>query len=123
MIHDIKLIDDEKHKKFTGVSNKVILEGIRKLATEENVPIFIRYPLIPGYNDSAKDIEDAASFVAILKSKNIIGIEALPYHALGSSKYPKLGLNYELPRQIDVEESLERFKRIAAVYNIPLVRL
>ena len=52
MYYDIKHIDPAKHKEFTGVSNKLILENLMKVFSIFRLPIVIRVPIIPGYTDS-----------------------------------------------------------------------
>jgi len=93
VLYDIKHIDDEKHKLYTGVSNKLILENLKKMG-EYGVPIEIRMPIIPGINDAKEYITRAVEFLKGVK--NITRIELLPYHKLGGSKYERLGREYKL---------------------------
>jgi len=93
VLYDIKHIDDTKHKQFTEVSNKLILDNIRRINSKE-IPVIVRIPIIPGFTDSEDNIEAIVRFVANLKS--IIQIDLLPYHGLEESKYKKLGLVYQL---------------------------
>ena len=55
-------MDDEKHKEYTGISNKKILENVKKMATL-NKSMVIRIPVIPGFNDSTENIKQTAEFV------------------------------------------------------------
>lgn len=96
---DIKHMDNKKHKKYTCCSNELILENIKKMS-KLNKSIVIRIPIIPGFNDSIKNIKDTANFVkeTIINPK----IELLPYHMFGIDKYKDLGLEefiykYEVP--------------------------
>lgn len=84
---DIKCIDEEKHKKFTGVSNKVILENAEKLK-QSRTEILFRTPVIPGYNDD--EIEKIAGFCKPCR------YEILAYHKTGCGKYKSLGRDYGL---------------------------
>lgn len=88
---DIKHMDDEEHKKLTGVSNKLILSNI-KGAAEMLDPswqsLIIRIPVIPGMNDSEENIIATAKFVKLLKT--VDHIELLPYHNLGEMKYDRV---------------------------------
>lgn len=93
MFIDVKHMDSDVHKKITGVGNEVILDNIRAISTH-GIPIIIRTPVIPGYNDSIDNIEAIALFIKDLQ--NVQGYELLPYHELGSSKYTSLGVPYEL---------------------------
>lgn len=86
---DIKSMDDNIHKKYTGVSNKLIFENICKMA-RMNIPMTVRIPVISGVNDSIENIRNTAIFV---KENTINGsIELLPYHKFGIEKYKALGL-------------------------------
>ncbi|MCI8608952.1 MAG: glycyl-radical enzyme activating protein [Firmicutes bacterium] len=93
MFIDVKHMDAEVHKRLTGVSNEVILSNIRAISTH-GIPVTIRTPVIPGYNDSEKNIGAIASFISTLP--NVQEYELLPYHNLGASKYASLGLPYAL---------------------------
>ncbi len=85
VLYDIKHINSEKHKEQTGVGNERILENLSKLATEfSHIPILVRTPIIPGFNDTEKEVQDIASFI---KPFAHIRYEMLPYHRLGTQKY------------------------------------
>jgi len=85
---DIKLTDDTLHKKYTGVSNSLILENLR-LADSLGAGIILRCPVIPGVNDNYEHY--AATAKIALSLKNARGIELEPYHSLGVSKALRLG--------------------------------
>lgn len=86
VICDIKCIDEELHRKGTGVSNKRIL-GNAKYLMESGGEFLFRMPLIPGFN------EGEAEAVAEFASGN--RLELMPYHAIGSGKYGALGRKYD----------------------------
>ncbi|MCQ2478060.1 MAG: glycyl-radical enzyme activating protein [Clostridia bacterium] len=90
---DIKHINPEKHKMFTGKDNALILENAAILAKEAK-RLIIRVPVIPTFNDSAEDIEDISKFVSTIMAGGEIHL--LPYHRLGLDKYKGLGRKYEL---------------------------
>ncbi|TSI07688.1 pyruvate formate-lyase-activating protein [Lysinibacillus sp. BW-2-10] len=90
---DLKQIDNEKHKKLTGLPNQHILEFARILS-DHQVPVWIRHVLVPGLTDSTEDLERLAAFIRTLK--NVQKIEVLPYHKLGVYKWENLGLEYPL---------------------------
>lgn len=87
-LFDLKTLDDAKHKKYTGVSNRVILENLRRLA-QWHKHIIVRIPVIPGVNDDASNIHQVASFVLSLGT--VSEIHLLPYHRIGTDKYHGLG--------------------------------
>jgi pyruvate formate lyase activating enzyme len=90
---DMKLMDDRKHREFTGVSNRRILDNIRSVS-ERNVPIYIRLPVIPGYNDSEENIRATCEFARGLSS--LVEINLLPMHHLGKVRYASLGRDYPI---------------------------
>ena len=81
---DIKIFDDEKHKKYTGVSNRIILENVKKL-DELNIPMIVRTPLIPKMTDDNENLKAICDFVS--KLKNLQYYELLNFNPLGISKY------------------------------------
>ena len=93
-LYDLKVMDDEKHKKYTGVSNELILKNLQELAMcHDNIKV--RIPIIPGINDDDKNIMETGRRLVSLH--NINGINILPYHKTGLDKYSRLGRNYKLP--------------------------
>lgn len=92
---DIKHTNPAKHKKFTGVSNELMLENARKLAASGQTKVSIRVPVIPTFNDTVEEIRDIAAFSNTLPG--VKEIYLLPYHRLGQDKYQGLGREYEMP--------------------------
>jgi pyruvate formate lyase activating enzyme len=92
-LYDLKLMDDERHKQFTGVSNKLILENLRRL-DEAGAPCVVRIPLIPGVNDDEENVRESGKFLAALK--NVIAVDLMGYHDIARAKYEALGLAYRL---------------------------
>jgi len=86
-LYDLKLINDEKHAKFTGVSNKLILENLKRLS-DNGQKIIVRFPLVPGVNDDEKDVLELGGFVSSLKGVKELSI--LPYHKAGVEKSKRL---------------------------------
>lgn len=106
VLFDIKCMDSEKHKKFTGVNNEKIIENFTKMCTEfPNKPVIARTPIIPGFNDSEKDIIEIIDF---LNKFSNVSYEFLPYHKLGEGKYISLDRPYPLG---DIKLDLERMKK------------
>ena len=90
---DIKHMDSEKHKEYTGIGNERILENAKKIA-DSGVELIIRTPVIPGFNDTPAEIRAISHF-----AKTLPGVKEhhlLPYHRLGQDKYAGLGRNYSL---------------------------
>lgn len=88
---DIKHINSEKHKQFTGKGNEVILENARKVA-ENAKKLIVRVPVVPTFNDTEEEILQIAEFARSLKT--VEEIHLLPYHNFGMVKYEGLGREY-----------------------------
>lgn len=92
ILFDLKHMDPKKHKLKTGISNQLIVENARKLASQKKVKIIFRMPIVPGFNDSISNIERTAAFLNSIGMKEI---NILPFHHLGSTKYEQLSLDYQ----------------------------
>ncbi len=93
-LYDLKCMDDEVHRKVTGVSNALILENFARLK-KIHANIIVRVPVIPGIN---ADDDNFYSMSAFLKRHSPgCKIDLLPYHRLGVSKYERLRMGYALP--------------------------
>jgi pyruvate formate lyase activating enzyme len=93
--HDIKNMDSEAHKKWSGIDNKRILENLKRVYDEHpNTKFIARTPVIPGVNDSVENVKATLEFIR--PHRNVIKYELLPYHRFGESKYSFLGKKYEL---------------------------
>ena len=91
MYFDVKHIDPEIHRQLTGADNRLILENLHKIAAF-GVPIIVRTPVIPGYNDSDENIMGIAEMLRSIG--RVESYELLAYHKLGESKYHALGRTY-----------------------------
>lgn len=90
---DIKHIDSKKCKELVGFSNKLELD-FAKYLSDNDIPIWIRQVLIPGYTDDEQDLLKLKDFIASLKT--VQKVELLPYHDMGKFKWKKLGIKYDL---------------------------
>lgn len=107
-LYDLKHLDDTLHKKYTGVSNKRILENFKKLV-KSGAFIVVRIPIIAEVNGDY--VEEVANFLS--REKNIFLVELLPYHGLGESKYSSLGKKarrFSAPDSIKMKQYEEYFK-------------
>ena len=93
-LFDIKHIDEEKHKIYTGQSNKLILENLHYL-NNNGAAVEIRIPLIPNVNDDAEGMNKTGAFLSQLPQ--IQKVKVLPYNSLAGSKYLSLGMENTLP--------------------------
>jgi pyruvate formate lyase activating enzyme len=92
-LYDLKLIDGEKHRQFTGVSNELILKNLQALS-QRGHNIVVRVPVIPGVNDDDESIRQIGAFAARLT--HLASIDLLPYHHIGMDKYTRLNKTYKL---------------------------
>lgn len=99
VLYDIKLVDNDQHRQFTGRDNDLILANARLLA-QHNVPMHIRLVMVPGINDNPQEIRARMGFVKEL-GDSVQQVDILLYHRYGAGKYPRLGLDYPL---IDLPE-------------------
>ena len=110
ILFDIKCIDEEKHKKFKNVSNELILSNFTKMCEQfPDLPILVRNPVIPGFNDSEEDILALLNFI---KGRKNVSYELLPYHRLGQPKYDYLGRDYLLTVVKPDDEKINLFNEI-----------
>ena len=110
ILYDIKHMDRDAHRRLTGVPNDLILENLRRLGAL-GVPVLVRVPVIPGYNDAPANLTATASFVAGMPA--VQAVELLPYHNYGSGKYAHCGRAYPLP---DLPlPTRERMQELAAI--------
>ena len=80
------------HKDGCGVSNKIILENLRKHSHTRNIRIIIRIPIIGGFNDNFEEMKKIAEFLNTIRYEYV---ELLPYHNMGEHKYLSLGRTAE----------------------------
>lgn len=89
---DLKLMDSDKHRRYCGVPNELILSNIRKIAGAGK-DFRIRIPLIEGINADEGNLRCAALFIAGLPGGGK-KVDLLPYHDIGKGKHEKLGTKY-----------------------------
>jgi pyruvate formate lyase activating enzyme len=87
-LFDLKIMDESKHRRLTGVSNSLLVKNLQRLSLLAP-QLAIRVPLVPGCNDGPADLADLADFCASLPGRHPVHL--LPYHRSGSSKYKRLG--------------------------------
>jgi pyruvate formate lyase activating enzyme len=98
VLYDLKHLDSNKHSRYTGKPNSLILSNAGVVAAS-GVEFLFRMPLIPGINDDTQNIRETAAFLHGL-GKRALRIELMPYHRLGKGKYESLDRPYllaELP--------------------------
>jgi pyruvate formate lyase activating enzyme len=110
VLYDVKHLDPEMHLRGTGVENGLILDNLRKTADSGRASVWIRIPLIPGYNDSEEHAGDLARTVAKMSVEKV---SLLNYHEWGRPKYGFLGREYPFGgKDIEDQEKLKRLRDI-----------
>ena len=94
-LFDLKLMDDSNHIKYTGVSNALILNNLR-LVLESGKDVFVRIPVIPGFNDDQVSLNKMIQFISENKRESMKRISLLPYHKIGKAKYEKFNIQYRM---------------------------
>lgn len=105
-LFDCKETDQELHKKYTGVDNKIILDNLKALS-DAGSKIILRCPIIPGFNDRAEHFKGISEIAG--KLSGIEHIEVEPFHPHGESKYSALGRKYANIKTPDTE-TVRRWK-------------
>ena len=110
---DIKHIDSEKCKDLVGFNNEKEL-AFAKYLSDNNIPMWIRQVLVPGYTDDEQDLLKLKDFISSLNT--VDKVEILPYHDMGRYKWEKLGLKYELDGvRIANDNDVKRAKKILGI--------
>lgn len=123
-LYDLKMMDREKHRKYTGLDNGLILDNLKKLDQElegKKGKIFLRLIMLKGINDSDQDIDSIIDFIKDFK--NIQQVNLLPYHKMGREKYQRLNLEYKMSgkekpdddKLKDIKEKFERNKYLTVI--------
>jgi pyruvate formate lyase activating enzyme len=90
---DIKAGSDAAHRRLTGRPLGPTLEFAHRLA-ERGTPVWLRYVLVPGYNDADEELEAVAALARAMG--NVERVDVLPFHKLGAPKYELLGIPFPL---------------------------
>jgi pyruvate formate lyase activating enzyme len=119
-LYDLKLIDDDRHREFTGVGNRAILSNLESLA-RRGADVWVRVPFIPGINDDRDNLDALAGFVSGLDRDYPVFL--LPYHLIAQDKYGRLGHDYPLagrepPSTEQLDEAATRLRDAGLQVNI-----
>jgi pyruvate formate lyase activating enzyme len=118
VLYDVKHLDSAKHQKATGVPNERILDNLQKTVGKRKPTVWIRYPVIPRFNDSEEELEELCKLVLILKP-SVEKVSLLPYHRFGELKYAAMGKAYlwqGVPTISD--ERMREFKKLIQSHGL-----
>lgn len=100
LIIDFKHPDSSIHKKWLGMGNEKVMKNLEKSAAS-GMNLWIRIPLIPGFNDSPDVTHQFCNQLSALNLQQV-SVEFLPYHEYGKIKWEQAGMKYNMPnRKID----------------------
>jgi pyruvate formate lyase activating enzyme len=115
-LYDLKMVDSEKHTRFTGVSNRRILTNLVDLCRSGR-SVVVRIPLIPGLNDGREDMRSTGEFLGSLEG--LKSVRLLPYHDIARDKYRRLGGELRLGKDgISGEPKAAGFIKILEGYGL-----
>ena len=118
ILYDLKLIDDEAHRRWTGASNEQILENVRCLAPSGKVQV--RVPLIPEITDTVPNLRGIFEFV---RGIGLSSVALLPYNSSAGAKYEWLDLPYSIKADPQSERVLAEFVSMAESLGLDVVAL
>ena len=114
VMYDIKHVGSDLHRQGTGAGNELILENLRRIAGYGKVRLWIRLPVIPGFNDSREHFEKLAAAIKGLPAEKV---SLLTYHEWGKPKYEALGREYQMkgteaPTAVKMEQLAEIIRAV-----------
>ncbi|PJC74411.1 MAG: glycyl-radical enzyme activating protein [Syntrophobacterales bacterium CG_4_8_14_3_um_filter_49_14] len=118
VLYDLKHMDSARHKEVTGVSNELILENLEKTVKKPGLKVWIRRPIILGFNDSKDELEELCRFVLTL-GPTVEKISLLPFHKFAELKYTATGKVYpyhDVP--ILSDERVEELRRLVLSHGL-----
>ncbi|PWB54095.1 MAG: glycyl-radical enzyme activating protein [Anaerolineales bacterium] len=119
-LYDLKLVDEARHMRYTGVTNRLLLGNLRRLS-ETGANILVRIPLIPGINNDVTSINHFANFLSSLP--RLEGVALMPYHTIGVAKYEALGMSYKLGDiQVPTKDQISQIEEVFLTYKLPVIR-
>lgn len=114
---DIKCLDAKKHKAWTGASNDIILQNVKEASRQyPDLPICIRTPIIPGFNDTKEDIIQICEWIK--KYVSNARYELLPYHFYGKTKYELLQRDYAMGDAALEKGTIDTLRAVVQKYGL-----
>lgn len=118
LLYDLKVMDDARHRAWTGASNELILHNLRALSRAGH-KVILRVPVIPGVNDDAESVRQTAAFAAELPA--LLRLDLLPYHATAEEKYRRLEKTYQFAGvRSPSEQHMAELAGIIRAFGLPV---
>ena len=113
---DFKHSDREEHKKLTGMYNDATL-AFAQLLSDKKIPMVVRHVLVPEITDTPEQLKNLGKLMK--QFKNVVGLEVLPFHQMGTAKYKNLGIPYPLEgvQALTKEDGIRAKKMILEAYK------
>lgn len=106
LMFDVKSLNSDKHKEFTGQSNERILNNLKSIREDyPTLKIRVRTPIIPGFNATEEDVKAIIAFLEALPGDKV-EYEILEYHRMGQPKYESTGRTYPLPTDLKLDPNI-----------------
>ena len=123
ILADLKIMDPDKHRLYTGVPNDLILQNIRYLA-DGGHPFLIRIPLIEGINADEQNMDATGRFLASLRAS--VTVHLLPYHDVGKDKHrrmlpPSVYNPQNYPMSSPTDETLDRCRQLLEAKGLNVI--
>jgi pyruvate formate lyase activating enzyme len=115
VLYDLKMIDEDEHRRWTGASNRQILDNLVRLA---GCTVQVRVPLIPGITDTEKNLHGIFAF---MREAGLRSAALLPFNPATGAKYEWLDMPFEIDGERQSDERLERIVRMAAEAGVKAV--
>ncbi|WKY47825.1 glycyl-radical enzyme activating protein [Eubacteriaceae bacterium ES3] len=118
-ISDIKHMNSEKHKEYTGIGNELTLSNIKKVIDADK-PVIIRIPVVPNHNDDMENMENTAKFIVDELGNKVKLLQLLRFRRLGEEKYKSLSMKYPMEDEVDsvnIEEAEDKNVRIVEMFK------
>lgn len=122
LITDIKMMDAEQHKKYTGAGNGLILDNIRYISSKR-IPMVIRLPIIPGVNNNLHHVREVGRFMTEAMKERPVQVQFLRFRRLGEEKYRSLGMPYRMedvdPERNAFEADIKEMVEVLRKFGLP----
>lgn len=118
VLYDVKHIDSKRHEEATGLPNERILENLRKTVGKAATRVWVRYPIIPQFNDTDEEMEELCRFV-LSEIPSVEKVSLLPYHEFAETKYNAMGREYPYKGIHPLsEERIDYLKRLVESHHL-----
>ena len=119
VLFDLKIMDPARHQEIVGFPLPGILENLRMIS-RVGKPIWIRYPIVPGYTDDEENVRAICDFMKDFP--RIERVDLLPFHQLGRHKYLGMGMIYCLAELKPTStEKVESIRCVFKAAGLPVI--